>query len=1807
MDPSVVGQDLSLHRVPDDDSDSMEEAEKSLQAIKQNQQLLSAISGLRKKKSPKRKLGAIVRRQQRERQRQQQYQEDQDEHNDDNLDDGQQQQQQQQQRQDEEYDMNGEPVLPLHEPSPLPHIGNHRHFHFVNTSSSSSSSSNSGSDDNRDNDNRNRRRSSLWGSGRGKHTDAGKQGIQKMKKVVKLLAIQKQMLRGNMARPSFSSSSSSSKSGSSSSYGTSESSVSSDESSDSDGEFLVDFPTDRQEILREKEKELRKRPETAAVKVETEIDQRRPWRKGPVQQVVAAKPGEGDALLTTSIAEKSDAGSSARDLAMRFRHRKSEKGFDNLGFDFETEELRSQRRSSGRVSVASEETSSVITTMRDAQKAMDGWKGYDDEYGLVDDDNGQRSNGGNRDNTKTNSLTPYKRRISRMDAVHEGEEGGVSGRDGSRTNSRERTTKVGAPATQSGNDHKPTQRGASPKMTGRESTKAQNMENRLMAELGPPTLSTWTSGAKIPMPPIQRNIRKRQASLSGGAMGRRSFDSGPVVLEDIPNVGVDFSEGNPQTAAAATAAAAAVASADNTDSGVSEVKKDSFNDAREQLQSKLKLSNRKRPSGSAKSSLSPPQQRGTTSSSDGSGNGQRDARRASGGQNAPSRPRNNRRATINYALLLNPDLADKKTDGNKKRVSLPRSPLHSLDKLTKTNNKKETVQNELLSIPGITDDDADDKDGKEKDNENQGQAQPVSGSRRTGNTSDGPGSQGQQKTARPSGNERDKASLLRELTKHSVHRELKRRTSTIEHKRRTKSIHTELKKVAHNRSSNTSEPDKPRKDRSHLHSELKNATKLRATKETSKSTSRRQVAPKDRSYLHSELRNATKLRATTQRSRPPSKANDQLSSLHRELIQRRRSQIDDNTKGRDDDGGGGGNDKDGSNDRDNVARRRPSKEDPSMVVNENHDAIDGLDDGNRSHRRRHSHRSHHSHTRSRRRRRSRSHHRGDGDNAKDNDGEEGDDGDRKPPADGRHRRHHRDRDRHRRHRSRSRSEATSRRGDDTDDLEKRKRGHSRSSRHHRHHRRHGSNPHGHSESDADSQRPGDRRDNSDSDSKRRHRRHHHHRHKRGHSRSHRSTGRRESSDRTLSRSSESDSIAFSTNHSGRWSEAASAVGIPLTVSQNPNEDTNGNETTQTTTTTTTTTAKTMASKPKKDKTKTPSDALTPDSKKPSHNGTETTDNDSSNIPDIGGSEDQGQRPANAISHVGETVSIKTGGSNEAKQTGAEEESKTSEQERRPMINAAVAWMGWSGQIENNQQSSEATSNNEASFKKLWNNDDVERKNGDGHSGDDGDIEAGSRQKAKRSEKETLHTKNWALRIQLLVGPGLWAQKWKLLSLLICIGIAIVVTIVLIGVFAARSVDNDDELPAPSMAPSIAPSFVPSAAPSERLLYVESDAITGEASNAFAGSSVSLSADGSLLAIGYKLDRGPGTVRMFRREGMSSWRQTGNTVTGNENGDDFGSAVAVSADGQTVVVGAPRSDDNGVSSGHTQVFRFNTDRSAWEQAGSTIIGPESNSRSGFSVSVSRDGNRIAIGAPRSRSDRGTVQVLSLQGFWSRIGQIIVGRTAGELMGISVSLSDSGETVAIGSLRHAQSGQTSRGRVSVHRFVGSESFGVWEQIGSDMEGSNDRDQLGQSVSLSSDGSRVAAGANGYDGTSGTLRNIGSCQVFVLNETAWTRVGSVIEGTDDQAQLGVSVALSPDGSRLACGAPNSAVNGDRSGLTKVFRQFNNDWEQIGPDLQGQAGSAFGRSVSLSDNGDYLAVGAPELSVGGIANVGDVRIYTN
>ena len=156
-------------------------------------------------------------------------------------------------------------------------------------------------------------------------------------------------------------------------------------------------------------------------------------------------------------------------------------------------------------------------------------------------------------------------------------------------------------------------------------------------------------------------------------------------------------------------------------------------------------------------------------------------------------------------------------------------------------------------------------------------------------------------------------------------------------------------------------------------------------------------------------------------------------------------------------------------------------------------------------------------------------------------------------------------------------------------------------------------------------------------------------------------------------------------------------------------------------------------------------------------------------------------------------------------------------------------------------------------------------------------------------------------------------------------------------------------------------------------------INGRATGNAFGISVSLSSDGKTVAVGaFVGDAGYASIYTLTN---NAWIKRGKDIDGENLDDRFGSSVSLSSDGSTVAIGATGSDGKDgnpvdYNSGRVCVYKWTDESTSWVKVGMGIDGGEAGESSGISVSLSSDGNTVGIGAPAPGNVAGNTRVFKV---------------------------------------------------------------------------------------------------------------------------------------------------------------------------------------------------------------------------------------
>lgn len=308
--------------------------------------------------------------------------------------------------------------------------------------------------------------------------------------------------------------------------------------------------------------------------------------------------------------------------------------------------------------------------------------------------------------------------------------------------------------------------------------------------------------------------------------------------------------------------------------------------------------------------------------------------------------------------------------------------------------------------------------------------------------------------------------------------------------------------------------------------------------------------------------------------------------------------------------------------------------------------------------------------------------------------------------------------------------------------------------------------------------------------------------------------------------------------------------------------------------------------------------------------------------------------------------------------------------------------------------------------------------------------------------------------------------------------------------------------------------------------------------------VTISGDGSTIACGYPffrtgLDKSGtrekwGAVVVYRLTD-GKWRQFGEPFYGEGPRDYLGQAVSLSEDGTVIAIGELR---HTFRTGQVTIYKWGG--SKWGLIG-TIAGNVKGEQFGGMVSLSNDGKVLAASA--MYDGLGSARVYKYEGDggvfsptsgtqWTQIGGPVVGRDGYPYFGWPVSLSGDGKRLVASSASFGSDGNIEdgldRGTVWAFEFNGRE----WKQLGGKIEGEYGGDGLGWGLAISKDGNVLAAGApnSGHFG-----EKAGYVEVYRYHQDDWLRIGKVIRGENVNSRTGVSLSLSGTGKTLAVSSPS------------------------------------------------------------------------
>ena len=345
-----------------------------------------------------------------------------------------------------------------------------------------------------------------------------------------------------------------------------------------------------------------------------------------------------------------------------------------------------------------------------------------------------------------------------------------------------------------------------------------------------------------------------------------------------------------------------------------------------------------------------------------------------------------------------------------------------------------------------------------------------------------------------------------------------------------------------------------------------------------------------------------------------------------------------------------------------------------------------------------------------------------------------------------------------------------------------------------------------------------------------------------------------------------------------------------------------------------------------------------------------------------------------------------------------------------------------------------------------------------------------------------------------------------------------------------------------------------------------------------GTTLSMSSAGTTVLEGDVSGDVNGTASVYTYNG--STLSAPDVLTRPAGASEFGTSVAISANGSTAVVGDSQSFDETTETGGTATVYTSTG-SGWS-SGTALAVPSTALDFGNSVAISASGNEILVGDPQGGDNStGAVTEFTLSGGTWSTGTALSTPANTNSFGTTVALSANGNVALV-----ADPGPPGPGSVIPYTL----SDGIFSE-GNPLPTPAHASAFGTALALSQTGN-VALVGDPTGGSSGT----GAATVFTGNAGSWAQNASLTPvGTP--AQFGASVALSASGETALVGDPGAQTYG-----TATLYDFDGSWSAGTPLTVTPNAETFGTAVALSADGTTAAVGDPN---GGLSG-GNLTVFS-
>jgi hypothetical protein len=385
-------------------------------------------------------------------------------------------------------------------------------------------------------------------------------------------------------------------------------------------------------------------------------------------------------------------------------------------------------------------------------------------------------------------------------------------------------------------------------------------------------------------------------------------------------------------------------------------------------------------------------------------------------------------------------------------------------------------------------------------------------------------------------------------------------------------------------------------------------------------------------------------------------------------------------------------------------------------------------------------------------------------------------------------------------------------------------------------------------------------------------------------------------------------------------------------------------------------------------------------------------------------------------------------------------------------------------------------------------------------------------------------------------------------------------------------------------------------------------ITGDVSGSY-GTSATINGNGDIIILGGPFARNnqneilAGSVLLYTGDFVNNFIQK-QKIQGSNVGDQFGSSVAVNKDGTVVVIGSIGYNGGGLANAGGAFIYTGNKNLGWTFK-HELTGLQAFSELGASVAISDNGEIILVGGDRNSSNGGAAIVYTGNANlgW-RQQQLFLSESAGDRFGHSV-LINSNNLLLIGAPFNSNTAGINAGAVYVYTGNSNTNWVLHDKL----IGNQANDRFGTSIDSNIDTSVIAIGADPRKITPFLPLQTGKTMIYTGNLDLKWRLRQTLTGSITGDGFGCDIAINNNGDFLVVGSPNDTINNFNVGSLQIFTGLNTASQNnliLSQNIinrnPNSSGNSFGFSIDGSNDDSLLLIGSP----GSLNSSGNVYLYT-